>query len=180
MFITELQVGNKTYKNVPSFVSSLIEIGLTEIEAEKAIENEKSRLLPSKIKEIIQGKVAKEYGVNGNPVSAALSIIGKVGDATSLNIDAMVHDIIAISETDNTDYSKARIRLFEEIHGENSWVSAVEFANHWHAGRKDKTIAMPFDAKGIAEVVTESAQLGGFVKSVIAAVMNQNQMNTQS
>lgn len=126
---------------------------------------------PSEIKSGIQDEVAKRYGVKGDPVSAALSIAGKVGDATSLSVDAMVHDIIATEETKTTAYSKARIRLFKELHddGDNdSWAGAVAFANQWHQGRVEGEISMPFDDKGIAEVITESADLGGFVRALIA------------
>ena len=124
--------------------------------------------MADKVKGWIQRKIANQYGIKGDNVSASLSVAGKLGDAISLNTDAMVHDVIAISETSDTAYSQARIRLFDELHGEGSWVKAVEFANTWHAGRSAKVIVMPADDKGTEEVVGELVALGSFVKTTIS------------
>ena len=119
-------------------------------------------------KQDIQLEISKKYGVDNNQASAALSISGKIGDATALLIDNLVQDLLAVEANNTTNYSKKRIELFEESHGAGSWSNAINFAKQWHQGRVSKAITMPFDDKGIDKVIRESAELGGFVKTLIA------------
>lgn len=156
---------NQSPAEDPAAIAQLVSTNYPEGSTWKVVLD--STEISERIKSGIQRKVIERYGVHGNPASAALSIVGKVGDATSLAIDDYVHQKLATEETKTTDYSKAIIRLFEEQHGEGSWAAAIEFALQWHEGRKSGAIAMPFDSKGIAEVVQENADLGGYVNALI-------------
>lgn len=85
------------------------------------------------------------------------SLLGTTSDAAAYALDDTAMDLLAITESDNSSYKSARIRLFEEQHGKGSWEKATMAAQRWFDGRKANTIQLPIDVKGIDSVFADIA-----------------------
>jgi len=85
------------------------------------------------------------------------SLLGTVSDAASYAIDDIAMSILALDNSDSSSYKTAKIELFEQLHGDNSWQTAVNNAQRWFDARKNGTIKLPPDIKGIEAVFQEVA-----------------------
>jgi len=85
------------------------------------------------------------------------SLLGTVSDAASYAIDDMAMSILALDNSDSSSYKTEKIELFEQLHGDNSWQTAVNNAQAWFDARKSGTIKLPPDVKGVANVFQEIA-----------------------
>jgi len=107
----------------------------------------------------IQQKINKDL-VRSNitrNVADDKSLLGTISDAASYALDDTAMDILAVEASADSSYKAARISLFEELHGEDSWQTAVNHAQEWFDKRKTKEIKLTTDVKGIQEVFAEVA-----------------------
>ena len=88
------------------------------------------------------------------------TLLGVVSDASAYAIDQTAMDILAVNSSADSSYKAARIRLHEEFYGENTWAKTVDFSQKWFDQRKDKTIRLPVDIKGIETVFEDIAKSG--------------------
>lgn len=99
------------------------------------------------------------------------SLLGTTADAASYALDDTAMDILAIEASADNSYKAARISLFQELHGTDSWKKAVTNAQKWFDLRKAGDIKLPSDVKGIQSVFTDVATRSTGVANILERAM---------
>ena len=95
------------------------------------------------------------------------ALLGTASDATLIAIDNLAIDVLSVNKSANSSYKDARIELYEQLHGDGSWIKSVEAAKQWFEGRKANAIKSPVDVKGAASVFEKIAQRATAVACIL-------------
>ena len=117
-------------------------------------------------KEVLRTNIALKVGDDK-------SLLGTVSDAASYALDDVAMSVIALDSSDSSSYKTAKIELFEQLHGDNSWQIAVNNARAWFDARKNGTIKLPPDIKGISSVFQDIAARSTGVSAEIESYMRK-------
>jgi hypothetical protein len=103
------------------------------------------------------------------------SLLGTTADAASYALDDTAIDILAVNASADSSYKSARIDLFEQLHGKDSWETAVSNAQSWFDKRKSGEIKLPPDVKGIESVFEDVATRSTGVATILQqSIQNQS------
>jgi len=152
--INELKIGNISYVNL--YTDDAIKLGASQADVDLAIN--KTKEIESK--KFIRLTIERE-------VTDYKSLLGTTSDASSYALDDTVMDILAVEASADSSYKAARISLFEELHGEDSWQTAVTYSQAWFDKRKTKEIKLTTDVKGIQKVFEEVATRSTGVATIL-------------